>query len=498
VPDSLFARRWLPLIYAAVLLVAAWSTHFAVLINDVFALRWQAEHLSISHPESFYNGFFPIGYPLLLRAASVTGNPVLTMMLIQIALAPLYAALVYRLLVRLVPGRSVAIVFPLALFAPPVIKAVLSATPDFFAAFAVLAGFLWMTREGRWNFVVAGVCIGLGCVFRSHLLALAIALALALLLFQKEFRFRAFFGFCAGVLSFVIAQGLVQVWSGHGFFENAQAFNIWKTMHGMDWNNPPALGHASAFRVILDDPAGFFASVENWLFRYAFYFVPLMGFLLLAFAHSHSNTRAIARPLTMLAFASLVYLLLTSAGGSVSAFTPVIPIAAACIAALLDGATARLSNAFRNRAIPTLAAIVWVAGFIGLFIFILRVKTRTDDYAEVQRMLDVRSDPDVLRIYTDDFDFYFPNLRYRIPRASGGWPEVGLPHYLEEFPHIRNTSSEIEHHDLIQNGIVWAIYRVPPYDPRGYQYAHSDTSLFRLMYRTRSHEIYRVEGGERK
>ena len=151
----------MPAVYAAVLFVAAWYSHFPIIINDVFALRWQAEHLSLSNPGSFYNGFFPIGFPLLLHAGLITGNPILALMLLQFALAPFYAAMVYRLLIRLVPGRAVAFVLPLALFAPPVIHAIASPTPDFFAAFAVLAGFLFLTGEDRWNFIRAGVCIGI-------------------------------------------------------------------------------------------------------------------------------------------------------------------------------------------------------------------------------------------------------------------------------------------------------------------------------------------------
>ena len=387
-PYSLFVRRWLPVLYAAVILTSAWLSHFAVLINDVFLLRWQAEHLSLGTPESFYNGFFPIGYPLVLRAVSATGNPIFTLMLFQIALAIVYVTMVQRLLVRMLPSNASiigAIALPLMLFSPPVIHAILSATPDFFAALAALMGFLFILREGRWNFILAGVCLGLGCLFRSHLLVLSIALALSLLLFQKERRSRTCVEFCIGTLPFIITQGLIQVWSGHGFFENAQAFNIWKTMHGMDWSNPPALGHAKAFGVIMEDPALFISSVCNWLFLYFFYFVPLIGTIILAWIRSRSGAIVAPRSLIMVAMAALAYLGVTAAGGSVSAFTPIIPIAAACVIPLIEFALSHRSLKFRKRAIATIATTVWIAGLTGLLISTMRTTSRVNDYGGVKR-----------------------------------------------------------------------------------------------------------------
>jgi hypothetical protein len=491
-----------------VLLASAWFSHFAVLINDVFLLRWQAEHLSISAPESFYNGFFPIGYPLILRAALFTGNPIFTLMFFQILLASFYAMLVYRLFVWIFPSitdeagiahdagvgwQSAVIALPLVLFAPPVIHAILSATPDFFSALATLIGFLFIIRESKWNFVLAGACIGFGCLFRSHLLVLFIALALSLLLFQNGRRWNTFLGFCAGALPFVIAQGLVQIWSGHGFFENAQAFNIWKTMHGMDWSNPPALGHAKALGIIMEDPMLFVSSACNWLLFYSFYLVPLIGVVILALVRSRSNSPTIPRSLVSLAVAALLYLGVSAAGGSISAFTPVIPIVAACAIPLIGFALSRCSPKFQDRTLSSIAAIIWIGGLTGFIIYTMREAGRVNDYAKIEKILNIQSRSDALGIYTDDYDFYFPGSNYQAPRTTGGWGEVGLPNYLREFPHIHNASAKAEYRDLIANGIQWAIYRIPPYDPLGYEGVKNDTAHFRLVYRTPFHEIYHIQ-----
>ncbi len=485
--------------------MAGWLSHFAILINDIFPLNWQAEHLTITTPESFYNGFFPIGFPLLLRLVSFTGNSILTLILFQIAIAPFYAVLVYRLIDKLAPGPSAAIILPLALFAPPIIHAILGATPDFFAAMAVLGGCLFIIREnGKWNYLLAGLGVGFGCLFRSHILVLAVTLSLSILLFEKDHRLRATVEFCLGVLPFVIAQGLLQVWSGHGFFENAQAFNIWKAMHGMDWSNPPALAHTSAVRVILAEPAFLFTSTGKWILQNSLYFISFVAGTIFLLVHRGAENFARFKPLLLLAVASFVYLLITSVGKSTSAFTPVIPFAAACVVPMIDFVFSLSGMKFLDRHLKILAGVCWISCIIGFYLFIEGQAGRVEDYVNVERVLELHSvsasspstierSSTTLKIYTDDYDLYFPDLQYRIPLTSGGWAAVGLPLYPKYFPHIRNISAEKERDDLIQNGIQWAIYRTPPYDPLGYQNVKSDTLHFRLTYRTRFHEIYRVQ-----
>ena len=276
-------------------------------------------------------------------------------------------------------------------------------------------------------------------------------------------------------------------------------------MHGMDWSNPPALGHTRVLDVILENPALFFASVCHWLVIYSFYILPFIAVIVLSIVPRKRNTLILSSHLASFAVVALVYIFMTAAGGSVSAFTPIIPIAAACLAYVLEAVFGRM---FRSRAwvVPTFTAICWSASLTGFFILTLRNADRIEDYAKIDRQLHVyssidgpapnidKNETDALRIYTDDYDFYFPDLRYRTPRFSGGWPEVGFPSYLKEFPHIHNSNAIAEHEDLVRNGIQWVIYRVPPYDATGYANVRGDSTLFRLMYRTPYHEIYRVEG----
>ena len=473
--------------YAAVLLAAACVSHFAILINDAFPLRWQADHLSLSHPESFFNGFFPIVYPLLLRmATAITGNPLLTLILFQIALAPLYAILAYRLLREFVSERATLLALPFVLFSPHVVRAILNPTPEFLASLAVLTGLATFARaNGMKSVVLAGVGVGIGCLFRSHVIVLAAGFVVAILTIEsRNLKMLAFF--LAGVLPFVILQGLLQVWTGHGFFENLQAFNVWKTMYGMDWNNPPMIGKTSAFQVIMLDPLLFLKWYSVRLLNTSPYLITLIALPIVA-----ARTFHVKRSLVLLSVATLFYIIVTTAGSSSQNLTLAIPVVVATAIFLVEMVAARILQP--RMVVVALASVTIAIALAGLFYYFSLTSKRIEDYADVEKVLEINSSADASRVYADDFDMYFPNLNYATPRTSGGWPGIGIPNYAEEYPQIRDSSAKIEHDDLVRNGILWAVFRTPPYDAHGYENIQSDSSLFRLIYRTKFHEIYRVQ-----
>ncbi|HZK76063.1 MAG TPA: hypothetical protein VFD13_04065, partial [Candidatus Kapabacteria bacterium] len=183
----------------------------------------------------------------------------------------------------------------------------------------------------------------------------------------------------------------------------------------------------------------------------------------------------------------------TAIGGSPRNVAPVIPIIVADVGFVIGFAFTRTSPLRKRTIARALAALVWTAAIIGVLVASNHSARRIKEYAEVERLLTVHSKSDALKIYTDDFDFYFPWLHYQTPRVSGGWQEVGLQGYLQEFPHLRDSSALALHDDLVRSGIRWAMFRTPPYDPRGDRSARSDTSLFRLTYQTSMHKIYFVE-----
>src|ERR1051325_11130761 len=239
-------KRYLPVAFGVLMLAAATISRFAVLSNDSFPLLWQAKHLSVSHPSTFYNRFFPVGDSVLMRMAAVMHKPLLTLEIVQVVLVPFFVLLACLLFARLL--KPVSVLFGLLILSayPDMVRSVLSVTPDYLAAFAAIAAFYFTSRE---QFGFAGIALGLGLLFRTHIVGLVPAFVIAIVSIQREGRIEICGRLILGALPFILLQGIVQVWSGHEFFESAQTFNVYRMMYGVDWNTPPHVD-SSVFEVI--------------------------------------------------------------------------------------------------------------------------------------------------------------------------------------------------------------------------------------------------------
>ena len=74
--------------WALCLLGVLWSTGFYVDLNDFWGNLFAAEQLDPREPASLHNGFYPIGYLLLLRGLAL-GDPVVGASLVNVLLAVL-------------------------------------------------------------------------------------------------------------------------------------------------------------------------------------------------------------------------------------------------------------------------------------------------------------------------------------------------------------------------------------------------------------------------
>ncbi|MFW6159260.1 MAG: hypothetical protein ACOC8E_07885 [Planctomycetota bacterium] len=149
---------------------------FHVGLNDFWMVRFYAEKMTLSEPASLYNGFFPIGYPLLLKL--VPSGAVLPAAYMFSAVCGALVVVAAALLLGGVFGRwGAAAGFLVATFHPLVFRYGNTAGPYVgTAAFTALAVYLlwkdaFRTEEGRpsqANLVFAGLLLGLAALFRSH------------------------------------------------------------------------------------------------------------------------------------------------------------------------------------------------------------------------------------------------------------------------------------------------------------------------------------------
>jgi hypothetical protein len=478
-------ERWLPWIYGLLLFVVAWSSDFAVLSNDSFPLRWQAAHLSFHDASSFYNAFFPIGYPVILRTFEGFGNPFVPVVALQILASIGYARVLLRLSGRFLRSGAQIVASTFVLFSPLVVRGVLSAVPDFLLSLLVLLAFesyMSSTRDGDRK---AGVFLGLGILLRFHGLAVVGGLTLAVLMLESApiSRLRDIY---TGFLPFVIFQSVIQLLSGHGPFETGQAFNIWKTMHGIDWSHPPEAFSKHAWEVIREAPGMFVQSMATQISEIGLPLLALIGLI----AAGRWSKLPTPSGLMVIGVTALAYLLLTLAGGSARAELVVLPVIVVAFFFLIQQILPPGVITPKLGGWITLAAVLSAFAVASIFLMegVVKSTRRLASYTEVARILGLSSESQARQIYTDDFALYFPAQQAATPYSFGGWSRLGLPNFAREVPLIHDSTSEALSTSLKAAGIQWIVFLDPPLNGRGYQVTAGDTSRFQSVpYQTPIH-----------
>lgn len=476
-------KRYAPPAFGLLLFTAAFVSHFAVLSNDSFPLLWQAKHLAFSNPASFYNGFFPIGYPALMRLAALTQWPLRTLEILQVVLAPLYLLLAISFLARFLKPSAVVLALLIVVGYPDLLRSVLCATPDFLASLAALCAYYAISRE---RYAIAGIALGAGLLFRSHILVLLVATVIATISIGRSGRLEIVGRIVLGALPFILLQGIVQAFSGHDFFESAQAFNVYRMMYGVDWNSPPHV-QVGVLELIAGNPLQFLRGYFVNLANAAVVLLPL-GLTLVVVRRDHQQ-----EPLRALCFAALLYTLIVTVGFSPRALLPVWPCAVLGLMVMVHDRFAGVARRVPSRVAVIVMTVIGAVIAFGTLFAAHRSAERVDEYDGITHALDIRNDSEIKTIYTDDFALYFPSLHDAAPQTSGGWAEIGLPEYTKQQLHLRTTSSGALCESFRTAGLTTAIFRVPPINPTAERLASSDTTHFTLIATSRSHEIYRLQ-----
>lgn len=445
-------------------------------------MRYQADHLSLADPASFYNAFYPIGYPLFLRVCSwVTGSPFHSALVCQILIAGIFAYFLHKMAVLILPRTAALVAVVATLLWPGVIRAELSTVPDFFAMVPVSLA-VYTLFEARP--LHAGVWIGIASLFRFHAIAFAIAVGIALISIPNERR--AIGRVAMGFLPFVAILLGIQLWS-IGSISFGSGFNIWKTMHGVDWSNLPRHFDRSAWEVIRAEPVLFVSTWLGGLMESWYLWIPLVAFLI---ATLKWRMAPIVR---VVAIAALLYHILTVPGGSVRGPILIAPIVVLAVVWLLATITRLpVESKFGRRL--SLAAIGGFA-LVGVAFMLLSAdsaSSRIDEYRALGTTLGLHSARDLTHVYSDDYALYFPDFADANPRFSGGWPELGLPVYAREYPHLPDSTADAFYNAIKMEGIAYVVIRGRPLDARAFVIVSSDSLRYRPL-RRYGYRVYRVQ-----
>jgi hypothetical protein len=436
-------------VYATILVIVSIRSHFAILANDTFPLLFQAEHLSTADPQSFYNGFFPIGYPLTLKALLLFGRQHIdvTGVLLNLALSfGLIYCLIKLLATADLKGLWLILAVTITIFLPEMVRGVLTLRPDFIVAGLATGAFLSYQRN---RFDLAGLLLGSACLFRTHALALVIAVTIVTVICHgwKDALKCLLFAF-----PFVALQGLINLFSGETFFASSQSFNIAKMIYGADWRQEQ-LQSPSALDIILQHPAAFLHAYVSHLLTEWYILIPLIAGIAIR------STRE-------LALIALLYFLAVGLGGSPRGSLPIQPIAVFCVVGAMLYFL-RSSKLLSSSAIPIAGIfLIAVGGSAMLYRSATGAGARIERYERLAEKLELQSEDDAKRVLSDDFAMYFPRLANATPYVNGGWGPIGIPIYRERVSQFMHAEPTVLRDSLRAHHIQWVVLRQPSTDPR--------------------------------
>lgn len=445
------------LIAAAIFFISGTYIHFHVVLNDFWGVLYYARHLSLSDAGSLYNGFFPIGYPILLHIV-----PDSLVIYFAFGLSIIFGGLfvgwtsgLFYLIKKSTWGA--ALLSLMTILFPLIFRYANTTSPDMGTAAFSMGGvyYLWKNEvtKGQNNHnilddVICGVFLGISAIFRSHGIVSAAAILLAYIftsglakLWQRKYIFIAL------SLVYFIQIG-ANLYSGHGAFETAQNFAVYITFHGMDWwHIPPEAYTFSVVRALFNNPVGFMKVYIPLFLRLAIYGFP--SFLCLFFWRNQLEKRYA----WFVFLATIIYAVPVAIGTSSTERGPfpILGMAVTCAGLLCMELWRRLHNILSSSRILNFAAVVvlisagfWITGnwVSEIWSFLVQNRAANADFRNVEKIVVQNGLKKPEEIFTNDFDFYLPNEPAFQPYRNGGWENFSLWGYREEFPQIPTDSWE--------------------------------------------------------
>lgn len=449
------------------IMVTGYLTHWDVTLNDFWGIWYYGDNLNIREPASLYNGFFPIGYALLIStllklsnvmgAYAVNAISYTTLLLTIFSVTSRSIAQPLRLIIAMLIGLHPSILIAYTTLGPDVIAASL---------IAISSAITWSYMEkgkgcdydATKMFFIAGVTLGASTLFRSHS-ALFIPL-FTLLMYTKKLPLKYLSRFVFGSMSMAMIQILVNMVSGHGPIDNAQNYNVYKTVHGIDWWNPPTNIPTSTLNIILSSPSSFlqnYFSHFSWLMSFT---VPgIIGSIYLKASHHRFICMSSV-------YFIVLYSLPVSIGGSPRAWITILIFICAPAGLLCSHLLMRLLRITRSiqlwdilcNTLIAFAVVTQLLSFMKMFAVDIRNRmvAREDSILvyETLRQLDVG---DATEIFTDSFDLYFEDTKSILPRRNGGWMRYATWKYTSRYPQYTLKDIESLTKDFKDTGVKYVV-----------------------------------------
>lgn len=431
-----------------------WMTQFHALSNDYWNILYYGRNMTLSQPESLYNGFYPFGYAFLIGQMPFTYVLPLSYLL-NALLSGLFIASVSTLLAYTDSIPATLVAFYSSIAAPFVFQNANTLSPDIgAAAFTAFAIYLlcqnWFKKEKEEltdsQLILAGVSLGLSFLWRTHAAVSIIAILAGYVLLTGIRPLRPHILLAVSLAGVAGLQVIINLISGHGPLETAQAFNLYKFFYGVDWTYSPTpedIESFSLWKTIAEDPAHAFGLYKPFFL----YFISHVWAALPAFLLSPRGRFA------RFSFFSLIFIILYAIPISLSdsARSPVIlmsvylPSISILLAVLIDMTKQHITSI---RWIEWAVAVLFIGlgfqTFYGWAVYDIGITraaiAERKVLSVIEHTLRANGMTSSSEIFSDRYDFYTPNTMPYHGRGIEKWSVDWFWGMKDDYPLLPNDS----------------------------------------------------------
>jgi len=427
---------------------------FHVAGNDFWNILYYGRHMTLTEPESLYNGFFPFGYAWLIGQLPFTYVMPLAYV-VNALLAGLFTASVSTLVASARSTFATGVAFFASIAAPFVFKNANTLSPDIgsvaFTAFAIFL--LWHDRFGEQQedpgdlrSVLIGISLGMAFLWRNHAIVSSVAVIFGYFIFAGNRPFRPLVLILCSFIFIISMQVIVNLVSGHGALETAQAFNIHKFFYGMNDTNPPTpeeIEKFSLIETIMRNPQGtIYVYFVSFRYLISFGWAAAAGYLLSPKGRFSRFTRSL---LLFVALYSIPVSLGDSPRAPIMLMAVYVPSFALLVAILTDLAGKFFSP---GKWVTGLVGALFIAAAAQLFYgwilydtdFIQTSRAERKVLAVIEQTLISSGMESPNEVFADRNDFYTPQKMPYRSRRIGSLVQDWFWGFSNEFPPLPNDS----------------------------------------------------------
>jgi hypothetical protein len=434
--------------------------------NDLFDNHYLAMAINFRDIKSLYDGFFPIGYSLLLKFLVGSHYPAIAAFYVNILLTVTMMIVMAGYLKR----QNLHFLFPfwlfLFLFFPQAFRYLITPGPDAAAMALFTIGILLqlarcnITDNNRQSenkgtarraptvlCVLGGMAMGAAALMRYHALPASIFFLFALLIFMKNDRKLTFVSGIV-VIVFYLPQMAINGLSGHGPFETYHALNLYNLVYGVNWYHmEKIIPLPSAKNIIFGAPFLFIKHYLKGVIELGIFAVPPLAYGFFASSEKKKYGYCIG------AFCAL-YVLFFGISASPRAGLLIIPISLLFFIKIL------FAPALPARTKKFAVVITLLCGCLFLFkdaqriVFCIRTN---ETYRNIETFFINHDVKNAQEVYACDHNQYFKSLFPYRPLFNGGWGRIATYRYTSFYPQLAVGSIDSFYVDCVRHSVRFVV-----------------------------------------